>query len=225
MKIVDWYSKTIKPGQKFFHNTILSTHRKEGTYDYLALCQCDCGSPPRMVNLSQIYYVKSCGCRYGDQIKHKYSPEEKPVAKIHHSLMNRCYDQTHKSYELYGGRGITVDKNWHDVINFLEDMVKGYRKGLQIDRIDNSKGYSKENCRWVTRKQQQRNTRRNVLLTHNGKTLTLAEWSETNGIPYGTLLNRIRREWTAERALTSPVLSDADIRCAHSRSFRHNVTI
>lgn len=89
--------------------------------------------------------------------------------------------------------------------NFLEDMGE-VPEGHQIDRIDNNKGYYKENCRWVTSKTNNRNKQNNRLETYKGETQCLAVWAEKYNIPYTTLSSRINMlGWTIERALTTPV--------------------
>lgn len=75
-----------------------------------------------------------------------------------------------------------------------------------IERRDNDAGYSPENCYWATRTEQMRNTRRSVRWTHDGRSLTIAEWAEVTGIKSGTLGMRVNvYGWTIERALTTPV--------------------
>jgi hypothetical protein len=80
------------------------------------------------------------------------------------------------------------------------------RKGLSVDRIDNSKGYEPGNCRWATQSEQCRNTRRNRILTLDGESHCVVEWAEITGINYGTIWDRIRRGWSDEEVLTIPPL-------------------
>ena len=75
------------------------------------------------------------------------------------NMMHRCYCQNNKRYSDWGGRGIDVCMEWHNVDNFINDMFPSYIKGLSLDRKDNNKGYSKDNCRWVEDVVQKRNTR------------------------------------------------------------------
>ena len=75
------------------------------------------------------------------------------------NMMHRCYSKNNKRYFDWGGRGITVCDRWHNVANFIEDMYPSYINGLTLDRKDNDKGYSKDNCRWVEDVVQKRNTR------------------------------------------------------------------
>jgi hypothetical protein len=114
----------------------------------------------------------------------------------------RCFYQTNKAYKNYGGRGITVCSEWLSSFEtFYSDM--GERpKGTSLDRIDNSKGYSKENCRWATIKQQQRNQRSNRLEFYKGKLRCIAEIAEILGVHQNKLHGRLRYGWTLERAIS-----------------------
>jgi DNA-directed RNA polymerase subunit RPC12/RpoP len=119
------------------------------------------------------------------------------------AMMQRCYNPQHKAYADYGGRGVEVIERWHIAENFYEDM--GDRPAtLSLDRIDNSKGYAPDNCRWATRKEQQNNTRRNHRLTHNGESLTITEWSSRTGLKPGTIRGRLSRGWDIPTTLTTP---------------------
>lgn len=125
---------------------------------------------------------------------------------IWHNMIARCHNPAHRDYPRYGGRGVYVDHEWRaDYLAFLRDM--GPRPaGRSLDRIDNDGPYTPWNCRWATQTEQMRNTRHNVLLTLNGETYCLREWCERLGVKRGFLRSRIRRGWTAERALTTPRL-------------------
>lgn len=104
----------------------------------------------------------------------------------------------------YKARNITVCSRWtgqSGFINFLEDM--GERpEGYTLDRIDNDGNYEPSNCRWATKKEQSRNREGfNRMLTHNGETKCVSEWSESTGIPVKTLFERVYRGWTVDQAL------------------------
>lgn len=206
MNIVPWESQTIYPGQEYGRLTILSTHRVKNTYKYLAKVQCDCGSDPKYTRTDSLRngIVTSCGCFQREQST-KHGNWQHRLYKIWRAMMQRCYNPKDTRYNDYGGRGITVCERWHNLNLFIQEMDKSYQTKLEIDRIDNEKGYGPENCRWSTHAEQARNKRTNIKLTYQGKTLCLAEWSRLTGVPYQTLWGRIRvRRWSVERTLTTP---------------------
>ena len=110
------------------------------------------------------------------------------------AMKQRCENPRNKRYLSYGGRGITVCDDWKGVYGFLNfckwSKENGYSEGLSLDRIDNDKGYSPENCRWVKAEAQANNKRTNVLVTYKGVSLTLKQWSDKLGVPYTTLQSR-----------------------------------
>ena len=120
-------------------------------------------------------------------------------------IKRRCLNPDYKYFYLYGERGISVCEEWlgkDGQKNFREWAVNnGYKKGLSIDRIDNNKGYSPDNCRWATAKEQSYNRRSNKLITIHGKTQTVTEWAKEAGIPIGTLQNRLKYGWEEDRLL------------------------
>lgn len=120
---------------------------------------------------------------------------------IWQSMIGRCYRKSNGSYKNYGAKGITVCDKWKTFEGFFEDM--GFCGDLCLDRIDNTKGYSKENCRWVTHKQNNRNKSNNVIVA--GK--TLAEWAEITGISKPVIsyrLNKMKMDPFA--AVTTPLM-------------------
>lgn len=116
------------------------------------------------------------------------------------SMLQRCTNKNHKRYKDWGGRGITVCERWLKFENFLADMYPR-PEGTSLDREDNSKGYSPENCMWSTRKAQTRNMRSNRLITINSETKTLVEWLEISGTHAGTFYKRLKRGYTEQAAL------------------------
>jgi hypothetical protein len=105
----------------------------------------------------------------------------------------RCSNPNFAVYKNYGGRGITVCDRWQTFANFYADMFPSYVKGMQLDRIDNSKGYSPENCRWATSKQNNRNRQSNVWIETPDGPMVLAEAAEKYGIRSDTLRRRVQR--------------------------------
>lgn len=118
------------------------------------------------------------------------------------TMMRRCYDSSFPSYKYYGARGIGVCEHWHNKNNFIKDMSPR-PDGLTLDRIDGSKGYSPENCRWATYKEQNRNLRTNRLILFNGKTKCLSEWAEDLGIPMNVLRMRLENNTIEDAFLSS----------------------
>lgn len=197
----------IKPGDKYGKLTILKTGKKLNTYRYYALCQCDCGSPPKYIRIDCLESgnTKGCGCLHKTPSRKTHEKTNSPVYYIYTSMIARCYHKQHPCYHLYGGRGIKVCDRWLNILNFVEDMEPSFKKGLSLDRINNDKGYSPENCRWATQREQMRNTRSNRLITHNNKTLSLVEWSEILDINYQTLRGRLNRGWSFKKAIIEPI--------------------
>jgi len=100
-------------------------------------------------------------------------------------------------------------------------MGKRPSKEYSIDRIDNSNGYFKENCKWSTQKEQSNNQDSNVMITFNGETLTIAQWSEKLNIPYKTLHMRIQVSgWPINRALTEPIGYGRNILYEHNGEYK-----
>lgn len=126
-----------------------------------------------------------------------------PEYQIWFDMKRRCNDPRIKRYKDYGGRGISVCDSWMTFSNFIKDMGKRPSEKHSLDRIDNNKNYSPDNCRWATTKEQALNSRRNVFLTHNGISLTIYEWAEKLGLKYTTLYSRYKRGWSTERILTN----------------------
>jgi hypothetical protein len=172
------------------------------------ICQCDCGgvSFPSTSNL-QTGNSKSCGCSR-DLARHKHGKANTPEHRVWMSMRVRCLNPDNDAYRNYGGRGITIAPEWDDFRAFLRDMGPKPTPKHQLDRVDNSKGYSKENCRWTSRVENLNNKRTNRSLTFNGKAQTIAQWAAEAGMNYRTLNNRINRGWPVERALTEPVLKE-----------------
>jgi hypothetical protein len=117
------------------------------------------------------------------------------------AMKQRCLNPNSIHYRNYGERGITVCERWLEFENFLADM--GERSpGMTLERRDNSKGYFPENCLWATRKQQQNNRRGNRLMTYQGETLTVMQWSERTGIHHNTLSQRLDKGWPVEKVFS-----------------------
>lgn len=178
-------------------------------------CACDCG------NVSMVWLkhlgsggTRSCGClsaeimagnTYG--LRHGHASRLTPEYMAWRNIKSRCTNESTPGFHLYGGRGISFCDRWHVFENFLEDMGERPGPGHSIDRIDNSLGYSPDNCAWRDKKTQSRNTRSNRLVSFGGKTMPIASWADEVGINRHAIGRRIAAGWSVLDALTVPVSS------------------
>lgn len=174
------------------------------------LCECKCGNK-KIVKKNEFENkkVRSCGCLISDfnktKIGNSYSsmrrkvvshkklnPDYVRIKRIWKNMRNRCGNPNATSYEIYGGRGITVCEEWRqDFFAFYNWAISnGYRNDLSIDRIDVNGNYEPLNCRWATMKVQDNNRRNTVFIEHNGETKPISEWAEITEINRSTLNNR-----------------------------------
>jgi hypothetical protein len=176
-----------------------------------AIFKCNCGKNFEC-RISHVKFgmVKSCGCLQkqamrivGDR-KITHGKSYHPLFPIWRAMIQRCQDQKSNNYDLYGGRGISVCDRWLDVNNFIADMSNGYKKGLQIDRIDNNGNYTPENCRWVTRKENCNNRRSNKLIEYKGVKRNITEWTEILGIRKAVLTYRLNNWKDIDKIFNQP---------------------
>jgi hypothetical protein len=176
---------------------------------------CDCGNR-QVVQTGNLVTknTRSCGClcrELTSKSKRKHGESKGCLSNrtaeysTWISMRQRCSDANSPSYERYGGRGISVCERWLSYDSFLEDMGRKPSPEYSIERIDNSGNYEPSNCKWATVKEQVRNRRSNRMLTFNGITKCLIEWSEETGINRGALEARLKRGWSIEKSLTTPV--------------------
>lgn len=127
------------------------------------------------------------------------------IHRIYLSMVKRCTTDA-PQYRKYFGRGIRVCDEWMADYQKFEDwsLSHGYADGLCIDRMDTRNGYSPENCRWTTLKENARNRIDTVFVEYNGKAEKLCELCERHGIRYGVVYSRIRSGWDIEKALSIP---------------------
>ena len=217
----------IKPGDVFGQWTVLDlvmVPAKNGRNCTQCKCVCTCGTIaviPKS-NLARGYSTKCIKCRNkatSKALKNKPKRNSRCDGRSTHRLystwramMSRCYYQAHPAYKNYGGRGIDVCDEWKSNFYSFENWAinSGYHEGVQLDRIDNDKGYCPENCRWVTPLQNSNNKSNNTFLEAFGQKHTLAEWGRMYGIHGSTISHRIKRGWSAERSICTPVASKKD---------------
>lgn len=173
-------------------------------------CICECGNTVSVRgDMLRNGNTKSCKCLNNEIAANKlttHGMSRTSTYRSFYNMLHRCYRESHKNYDSYGGRGITVCDRWvNSFENFLEDMGEK-PNGMTLDRIDNDKSYSPDNCRWANSKDQSRNTSRNVNLSLNGKTQCRVDWEIDLGISSNTIKSRIERlGWSVTKALTTPV--------------------
>ena len=137
------------------------------------------------------------------ELKTKHGMSNHRMYKIWQQMKNRCNNQKNIKYKYYGGKGISYDSNWKTFSGFYYDMKENYKDGLTLDRIDNSKGYYKDNCRWVTYEVQ-----------NNNKTTNRSEHSyspkqiqEMSNVSLSTIYSRINKGWSLEKIINTPPLT------------------
>ena len=212
-------SKIYMIGKVYGRLTVLEEDQrrdKSGVAQYL--CKCQCGKL-KIVSGSSLRkgITVSCGC-YNHEVITKENPKRKrPLYRIYRAILGRCNNPNDKSYHNYGMRGIKME--WDGFDEFEQwSMTHGYKQGLWLDRIDNNKGYSPDNCRWATPKVQQNNKRTNIYLEIDGETKTLTEWAEYAGIKPCTLQRRIDLGWAKEE-----LLKEVDKRYSHSKQIKEGM--
>lgn len=196
-------------GKTFGRLTVIrlvsKTRSKNGTPIYHWECKCECGTvkTARGDDLRR-GNSKSCGC-LGPEVTSKRSLRHGEAScrtrlySVWLGMMNRCRIKIG-----YVDRGITVCERWKKYENFKADMESSYVEGLTIERVNNDSGYSPENCVWASRVQQQNNTRNNVRIEFNGKSMTIAQWSRETGLSHACLSCRLQMGWPISDVLFKP---------------------
>ncbi len=197
-------------GQRFGRLLVLHMEEKRAKNGMkIYHCLCDCGKEHYVTTNNLLNgSTNSCGCYRKEYVADKNYVHGKSKTRLHgiwRGIKDRCLNQNNSRFNLYGGRGITICKEWKDDFQAFYDwsMKNGYADNLSIDRIDVNGNYEPSNCRWADDKTQANNKTTSVLLTMNGETHTISEWAGIVGIDRKTISDRITRfGWSAEKALT-----------------------
>lgn len=188
MAIIDLTNK------QFGELLVIRLYEKDKRSECKWLCKCSCGNET-VVYGSHLRKgnTVSCGCVM--RTTHKTHGDSKTrLYRIWQKIHSRCENSNYEHFDCYGGRGISVCKEWDDFILFKTwAMDNGYSEELTIDRINVNGNYEPANCRWITRDEQMRNTRRNVFVTIDGEKHCLREWSRILNIPIQTICSRNKR--------------------------------
>jgi len=200
---------TISIGQRFTRWEVVAKAESKPGYKpgqgaiHRWLCRCDCGTE-RAVLAASLTAGKSqsCGCLRSEQIGSRsvtHGMSETTEYRIWRSMRTRCTNPNANSYPLYGGRGIRICDQWESFDVFLADMGRRPSPGHTLDRVDNDGPYSPENCRWATRSEQSRNTRRVTWVEFQGETFCFTDACRRAGLDRGTVHKRIRLGWPADQ--------------------------
>lgn len=171
-------------GQRYGRLTVLEPTDMRSGNSVKWKCKCDCGNICYVsVDQLQKGETVSCGCYHLDRVTKYHSEIEHQLADRWHRIQQRCYNPRDKNYPKWGGRGIKMCDEWlHNKRTFIDWGIRtGFRYGLEIDRIDGTKGYSPDNCRWVNDKDQAINRKNVIPITVNGITKTCIEWDRRFG--------------------------------------------
>ncbi len=198
---------SVSVGQSFGKWIVLEKVRNPKRRGWLWRCICECGSI-RLIRGDTLAKHHSSHC-----LNCKLNPSKPKHGHTSGSgwsltygswmqMRQRCTNPKAKHFDRYGGRGIRVCDAWNDFRVFLADMGERPSKGHSIDRINGDGNYEPGNCRWATRREQQNNLKNNVLITHDGKTLSISAWSRETGISINNLRYRINHGWPVAEALS-----------------------
>lgn len=210
-------------GQRFGRLSVLYRHPKDyitpstGKHTSRWVCQCDCGNVT-VVNCSQLTggRTQSCGCLQRERSAQAHTVHGGRYDRLHMiwaNMKNRCYNPHYAEFDNYGGRGITVCKEWQEYPAFRDWALQaGYdssnKRGTQtLDRIDFNDGYYPDNCRFVDMFTQANNKTDNIYIDYQGSTKTLSEWARLLNIPYDYLYYRVRTKGLPMQDVISEYMS------------------
>lgn len=222
-------------GQRFGRLQVIERAENSKTGKPMWKCICDCGTEC-VVHGSALVggYTKSCGC-YRREIPKTTRYVHGGCSRrtrdrlyaVWNMMKQRCNDPNNRAYSSYGGRGIKVCDEWNGSYAAFREWAyaNGYdenstHRDCTIDRIDNDKGYSPENCRIANAKTQANNTRKTRYITYKGETKPFTVWAEEAGLKVATLRNRLKGGWQLEDALTIKAVIGANQNVKRNRT--HN---
>lgn len=185
-------------------------------------CKCDCDGLIVIRRGSRLRNgdTDSCGCLMHHRMRVAAKKRIRcvgfknlPEFTVWRGMKTRCNNKNHKFYYRYGGRGIQI--KFESFFDFLSHVGFRPTESHSIDRIDTNGHYKAGNVRWATKKEQANNTGRNRFLEHDGRCLTLSQWSDITGLETGTLLTRLKYNWCTHCVLTIPTRTYS---CPHRSS-------
>lgn len=210
---------TVNKGDKYNYLRIIKEVEPKNGNKRRFLCRCtykNCKTRKEFdLDCLRQLTVKSCGC-YNREKSTKNGLSRHPLYSVYNNMISRCYNKKHKSYKDYGGRGITVCKEWKEKKDYkgLKAFVKwalnnGWKKGLELDRINTKKdSYCLEKCRFITKKKNLGRKRNTKYIKIKGKKLRLIKaWEKYSPkeLSYKMVCERIRNGWSKKKAIFTPI--------------------
>lgn len=205
----------MEPGQRFGRLTMVGPDPTDRTR-WMARCDCgkECSPNKYLVRSGK---TRSCGCLHRDEMSLRFTQHglfaggvrSFSMYKIWSNMLQRCNNPKNPMYRNYGGRGIRVCQEWQGpggMKRFIDHMGPRPSPAHTVDRKDNNGNYEPCNVRWATDDEQRNNTRRNHLVTMDGRTQTLTQWCVAFGTTPKMVGNRTRDGWTIEDAIKTPSL-------------------
>ena len=196
-------------GNRYGLLTVLDYKETRNGHTYWK-CRCDCGK----IHIAESYnlrsgHTQSCGCRVAtivSETQTRHGGRFTRLYRIWRNMRYRCNNPRTTNFERYGGRGISVCKEWDNTEDGFENfrdwaLSHGYAENLTIDRINNDGNYEPENCKWSTELEQGGNKRNNINISLNGETHNAAEWSRRTGISAKCIRKRYKKGMNAEKIL------------------------
>ena len=170
---------------KYGRLTVLERRVRNGRAAWL--CRCDCGTVKEILAQGiKNGTTKACGCLHQTPSRRSHGMSSTRTYTVWLGIVKRCTNRNEPAYPQYGGRGILVCRRWRRFVNFLADMGEA-PLGLTLERTDNDGNYEPGNCRWASRGEQARNTRRTIRVTFAGETLCVKDWAARFGLKASTL--------------------------------------
>ena len=188
--------KQIQPGTRF-GRLVVTGSIEPANRRSRSVCRCDCGNIVIRYNTNLKSGLLSCGCLLSDAhkkhglTKHGSHPR---LFRIWCGMKTRCYNKNSNIFKYYGGRGISICKDWISDFKSFNDwaLSSGYSDDKSIDRINPDGNYEPSNCRWVGHKEQCLNRRSNIHIEIDGVKKLVPEWCEKFGTPEKLARSRIK---------------------------------
>lgn len=198
-------------GQRFGRLVAVKRGENDKNNHTTWVCKCDCGNT-KIINANNLRTGKSqsCGCATKESARKRkttHGESKTRLYKIWAEIKERCYSPKNTSYKYYGERGIKMCNEWFYSYGTFKEWAStnGYTDELTIDRINVNGNYEPNNCRWATYKEQANNKRNNRFIMFNNEIHTLAEWADIVNIDQDILFMRLKRGWSEEKTLTTPI--------------------